>query len=111
MTQYQLLLKLNFNVNSKGLEYWIKAIEIYKKNKYKSTFNMMILYEVVGSYFNTTGSRVERALRHSRLNATKNIQTYYKYNGKITNKTVLELMSPYYGSNIENIYFDEFIMK
>ena len=93
MNYKKLLLELNFNVNSIGFEYWLKAIEIYNKNKNKYTFNMMILYSDIAKSFDTNYTKVERALRFAREKANKNIHIYFNYYGKITNKSILKLLS------------------
>lgn len=42
----ELLLKLNFNVNSIGFRYWIDAIQLYKENYYKH-FKLYDIYEIL----------------------------------------------------------------
>lgn len=89
------LLKLGFNVNSIGFDYWLYAITLYNKYIGKYTFSMNILYEDIANYFKSTRSRVERALRTSSIHAKENIKKIYKYNNKITNKTILILLTRY----------------
>lgn len=85
----KLLLKLQFNVFSIGFNYWITAINQYRKNycKYNNTI------EQVAKIHNTTRARVERAMRTARATATEQIQKQYNYYNKLTNKTVLELLT------------------
>lgn len=86
----QELLKLNFNVNSKGILYWIKAIEIIKE--YPLKLKMTEIYEDIAKIYNTTYSRVERGMRTAIEPAKKNIQNEYGYYKKICNSTFLELI-------------------
>lgn len=85
----KLLLKLNFNINSKGFDYWIQAIHLY------TTFEkigMMELYEQLAFEFMTTKTRIERAMRNAKETAIENIKTYFEYNNKITNQAILNLI-------------------
>ena len=87
------LLKLKFNVSSIGYQYWITAIILYKKNYYKYDNSIEKIYNDVAEEHKTTRSRVERSMRTARLTATEEIQKYFNYYNKLTNKTVLELLS------------------
>ena len=83
---------LNFNIVSIGFKYWVTAIQIYfSRNSYNLT-RMCVLYEEIAEKYNTTASRVERALRHSRDTATETIRKKYNYYGKLSNQHVLELI-------------------
>ena len=93
----QILLKLKFNINSKGFDYWIQAIHIY------TTYNnipMIDLYEQLSFEFNTTKTAVERVLRTASKQAYSNIRKHFNYDGKITNSVILKLFRFYY--DIEN---------
>lgn len=85
----KLLLKLQFNVNSKGFEYWIQAIHLY------TTFNEKIkiseLYEQLAFEFVTSWNVIERNMRTASKTAIESIKQYFEYNGKITNRTILKL--------------------
>lgn len=95
-TVREYLKDLNFNIISVGLKYWIMAIDIYFNNMASDTRrNMRVIYEEIAARYNTTPSRVERALRHSRVPSTETIREKYKYYGKMSNMAVLELLVNY----------------
>ena len=89
----EILLKLKFNINSKGFEYWIQAIHLY------TTFNEKIkiteLYEQLAFEFITDADVIERNMRTASKTAYKNIQEYFNYDNKITNKVILQLFRFY----------------
>ena len=89
----KLLLKLQFNISSIGFHYWATAIMKYRKNYYKYNNTIEPLYYDVAKIHNTTRARVERAMRTARATATEQIQKQYNYYNKLTNKTVLELLT------------------
>ena len=89
----KLLLNLQFNVSSKGFYYWITAIKLYRKNYYKYYDTIEKIYNDVAKIHNTTRTRVERAMRTAKATATEQIQKQFNYHNKITNKTVLELLT------------------
>ena len=86
----QELLELGFDVDSVGIVYWIDAIKYSKANPLE--WKMGIIYEFIAEKHNSTISRVERAMRHSMIPATKNIQKKYGYYNKIRNSTFLNLI-------------------
>lgn len=86
-----LLLELGFNISSRGFQYWLQAINIWKIKMYKN-YNITDLYEEIAIKNNTTKSGVERALRICRQKSDKKIIERYKYYNKITNKSVLNLI-------------------
>lgn len=88
----QILLKLKFNINSKGFDYWIQAIHLY------TIYNVptLELYKQLSFEFNTTKTSVERALRTASKQAYSNIHKYFNYDGKITNSVILKLFRFYY---------------
>lgn len=88
----KLLLKLQFNVSSIGFQYWATAIQQYRKNYYKYN-TIEQVYHDVAKIHNTTRTRVERAMRTAKATATKQIQKQFNYYNKLTNKTVLELLT------------------
>ena len=88
-----LLLKLQFNVSSIGFHYWATAIMQYRKNYYKYNNTIEQVYHDVARIHNTTRTRVERAMRTARTTATEQIQKQFNYYNKLTNKTVLELLT------------------
>lgn len=89
----QILLKLKFNINSKGFEYWIQAIHIYT---IYNDVHMEWLYNQLSFEFNTSKMAVERALRTASKQAYINIHKYFNYDGKITNSVILKLFRFYY---------------
>ena len=88
-----MLLKLQFNVTSIGFYYWITAIQQYRKNYCKYDNTIEKVYNDVARIHNTTRTRVERAMRTAKSTATEQIQKQFNYYNKLTNKTVLELLT------------------
>ena len=89
----KLLLKLQFNVSSIGFHYWATAIMQYRKNYYKYNNTIELVYHDVAKIHNTTRTKVERAMRTAKATAIEEIQKQYNYYNKLTNKTVLELLT------------------
>lgn len=89
----KLLIELKFNVNSIGFQYWVIAIIEYRKNYWLYDNSIEKIYNYVAETSNTTRNRVERAMRHARETATETIQNRFEYYNKITNKTVLKLLT------------------
>lgn len=89
----KMLLQLQFNVTSIGFYYWIAAIQQYRKNYYKYNNTIEQVYHDVANIYNTTRTRVERAMRTAKATATEQIQKQFNYYNKLTNKTVLELLT------------------
>lgn len=102
ITNTKILLALKFNVNSLGFRYWLYAISQYRKNYFKFDNTIERVYSEVAKFYGTTRNRVERAMRVARTPATEEIQNKFNYYGKITNKSVLELLTHNY-----RILFDE----
>ena len=90
----KMLLQLQFNVKSIGFYYWITAIQQYRKNYYKYNNTIEKVYNDVAQIHNTKRNRVERAMRTARTPATEQIQKQFNYYNRLTNKTVLELLTP-----------------
>lgn len=88
----KMLLQLQFNVTSIGFNYWITAITQYRKNYFKYN-TIEQVYHDVAKIHNTTRARVERAMRTAKATATEEIQKQFNYYNKLTNKTVLELLT------------------
>lgn len=88
----KLLLELQFNVSSIGFHYWATAIKQYRKNYYNTIEEV---YYDVAKIYNTTSTRVEKAMRTAKATATEQIQKQFNYYNKLTNKTVLELLTRY----------------
>ena len=89
----KMLLQLQFNVTSIGFYYWITAIQQYRKNYYKYDNTIEKVYNDVARIHNTTRTRVERAMRTAKVTAVEQIQKQFNYYNKLTNKTVLELLT------------------
>lgn len=83
------LLDLNFNATSRGFNYWITAILLYTRDFYKK--NVEDLYNEIARIYNSTRNNIERGMRTAILPAKENIQKFYNYKGRITNKTFLNL--------------------
>ena len=81
-----LLIKLGFNVSTKGFNYWVEAVRIYRFDK------MEDVYGLIATNNRDTRNRVERAMRVTREQANKNIKEYFNYNFRIGNKTLLHLL-------------------
>lgn len=85
------LIELNFNVSSKGFEYWLILINEYiKRNKYTT---LESIYNLIAKIDNTTRDRVERNIRTASKQALPTIREHYKYkNKKLSTKDILELI-------------------
>lgn len=88
-----MLLSLSFNLNSIGFRYWITAININQNTNNYLKNSIENVYQQVAKIHNTTRNRVERSMRTARETATKRIQEKYNYGLKLTNKSVLILLS------------------
>lgn len=88
-----MLLSLSFNLNSIGFKYWITAIRINQNTNNYLKNSIENVYQQVAKIHNTTRNRVERAMRTARETATERIQEKYNYGLKLTNKSVLILLS------------------
>ena len=89
----KILLQLKFNVNSIGFRYWQYAIILYRKDYFLFDNSIEKIYNKVAIFFNTTRTRVERAMRTARKPADEEIQKQFNYYGRISNKSVLELLT------------------
>lgn len=85
------LIELNFNISSKGFEYWIILINEYVKNKRNITLEN--IYKLICKLDNTTRDRVERNIRTASSQALPTIREYYNYkNKRLSTKDILELI-------------------
>ncbi len=82
------LLKLGFNINSIGFNYWIRAIEIYQPNA-----KMESVYFTLAQFFGKKPSLIERGMRTASETSKEKIKEYYKYDGKLSNKSILNLIT------------------
>lgn len=85
------LIELNFNVSSKGFEYWIILVnEYYISHRYKT---LESIYNMISELENTTRDRVERNIRTCSKQALSTIREHYKYkNRRLSTKDILELI-------------------
>lgn len=93
VTISKILLELQFNVSSIGFRYWATAIMQYRRNYFKYNNTIEKVYNDVAKIHNTTRTRVERSMRTARTPATEQIQKKFNYYNRLTNKTVLELLT------------------
>lgn len=64
---------------------------------------MMTLYNEIAKITNKTSIQVERAMRTASETAKENIKKLYDYNGKLSNKTILTLITKFeIKDNIDN---------
>ena len=90
----EILLKLKFNINSKGFDYWIQAIHLY--TTFNEPIKMTELYSSLAFDFMVQNeSCIERAMRTASKQAYNEIHKYFNYNGKITNSSILKLFRFY----------------
>ena len=89
----KLLTRLNFNIESVGFQYWVMALIIYKKNFYRYDDTIETIYSEVAKIFQTTRNNVERDMRTASQEAKKTIANDFEYNKKLTNKTILKLLT------------------
>ncbi len=82
--------ELQIKVSLLGYKYWITAVELYLENK---TIKMMKLCREIAKKYNTTGSRVERALRHAIEDKEETIQRYFNVSYDIDNSAFLALLA------------------
>lgn len=82
--------ELQIKVSLLGYKYWITAVELYLENK---TIKMMKLCREIAKKYNTTGSRIERALRHAIEDKEETIQRYFNVKYDIDNSAFLALLA------------------
>lgn len=104
-----ILLNLQFNINSKGFEYWTQAIHIY--TTFDEQIKMTELYKQLAFEFMTTETRVERAMRTASKQAYNNIHKYFNYGEKITNSVILKLFRFYNDRVLEDVLTDDDFRK
>lgn len=87
------LIELNFNVSSKGFEYWILLVYNYIIYRGKRYCKLEMIYGDIASAYNTTRDRVERNIRTASKQALSTIREHYKYkNRRLSTKDILELI-------------------
>lgn len=85
-----LLDKLNMPIDNLGYRYVISALEIYIQD---INTKITLVYSQVAKKYNSTSSRVERAIRHLVECAEKNIKQYFKVDYEITNRRFIALLA------------------
>lgn len=96
------LIKLGFNINSIGLDYWLMAIKYYQSRNINNDLKIGDIYKYVADMFNTEWTRVEKNMRFAKIGAIDNLKHYFDYQGTMTNKTLLKLLVKYYNKEINN---------
>lgn len=88
----EVLIDLGVYPNLSGFNYICKAIDYISKD---SGARICTVYSLVANDFNTTSSRVERAIRHALSKADKDSDVYKKYMSvkDTTNSAVLYTMA------------------
>lgn len=87
------LIELNFNISSKGFEYWIELVYYYNEYKGKRYMTLESIYQEIVKTHNTTRDRVERNIRTASKQALPTIREQYKYkNRRLSTKDILELI-------------------
>lgn len=84
------LLKKNIKPHTSGYRYLVDAIHLRSKDDYMLRI-VKGLYQDVGRLNNATGSKVERAMRHSIFLAHKRIKSYCPTNSEFIAQAVLDL--------------------
>lgn len=82
----EILIKCNFNLASKGFDYWIMAIDIAKKNP---NWRIGNIYEEIANTYDTNYKQVEKRMREVRAESTLEKKTKRK---TLTNSEVLRLL-------------------
>lgn len=88
----QLLKNMGIKLHCLGFEYWIKAMLITVKIELtnKQKLRMMDLYYMVADSFDTTATKVERAMRYAYEDLDLN--SYFNVTYKINNTALLFLL-------------------
>jgi hypothetical protein len=86
----KLLLDLNFNLDSFGSIYWLEVFEYLEDKPINTKFKEVLFY--VSSLHGITPHALESYLRRSVEPAEKLIQKKFRYYGKITCKTFMNLV-------------------
>lgn len=80
------LIEYNFNLGSKGFDYWIMAIDIARKNP---NWRIGNIYEEIANTYDTNYKLVEKKMREVRAESTLEKKTKRK---TLTNSEVLRLL-------------------
>lgn len=89
-TEY--LKDLGFNINSKGFIIWNTALMLYTKGETMlPKYNMQDLYKELAELYFVSPRNIEHMMTTALKTAKDNIKKEYNFNGKVTNKTFLNL--------------------
>jgi len=83
------LLELGFNVNSRGIIFWVDALMYVKNNPL--WWDTLDIYEYIAEKYKISIYQAERNLRTAISPAKRNIQEKYNYYRPIKNQTFLNL--------------------
>ena len=84
------MLKLKFNINSKGFEYWVDGIIYYHNIK---NCTIMSIYRFIADKYNTSFTNVERVMRSSSEIIKEELEKKLGYS--ISNKGLFAYMNSY----------------
>lgn len=83
---------LGFNINSKGFIIWNTALMLYTKGKTMLLkYTMQDLYKELAELYFVSPRNIENMMTTALKPAKENIQKEYNFNGKVTNKSFLNL--------------------
>lgn len=82
----EILIKYNFNLASKGFNYWITAVEIAKKNP---NWRIGNIYNEIANSYDTNYKQVEKRMKETRANSS--LEEKYKRKS-LRNSEVLRLL-------------------
>lgn len=82
----EILIKYNFNLASKGFNYWITAVEIAKKNP---NWRIGNIYDEIANTYDTNYKQVEKRMKETQANS-KLAEKYKKKS--LRNSEVLRLL-------------------
>jgi hypothetical protein len=86
------LKNLGFNINSKGFIIWNTALMLYTKGKTMlPKYTIKDLYKELAELYFVSPRNIENMMTTALKPAKENIQKEYNFNGKITNKSFLNL--------------------
>ena len=84
------LLEMGMPADIKGFQYITEIMCLYERGEQMLCGNMMAVYKTIAERFNTTTTRVERAIRHAFSVVLQNeelskkyLPTPYKHNGAL----------------------------
>lgn len=83
-----ILIKLNFNLKSKGFDFWIKAMELAKKNP---NYDMNFIYNEIANTYNLSYKQVEKCMRTA-SEGNRIIENFNLTKKHLTNSEILRLL-------------------